>query len=109
MILADMQSKRKTTYITVAFLMVSRIFDATIRKYQSHKMIQFVFVLSLVYAQVTLHNQHIRVPELRKMSVCSHIYTALIGNRTITAPRDFGDLGRRAIYFQGAGEYCLLF
>ena len=24
-------------------------------------------------------------------------------------PRGFGDLGRRAIYFQGAGEHCLLF
>ena len=23
--------------------------------------------------------------------------------------RGFGDLGRRAIYFQGAGEHCLLF
>ena len=22
------------------------------------------------------------------------------------APRGFGDLGRRAIYFQGAGEHC---
>ena len=26
----------------------------------------------------------------------------------IGAPRGFGDLGRRAIYFQGAGEHCLL-
>ena len=24
-------------------------------------------------------------------------------------PRGFADLGRRAIYFQGAGEHCLLF
>ena len=28
---------------------------------------------------------------------------------TIGAPRGFGELGRRAIYFQGAGEHCLLF
>ena len=25
------------------------------------------------------------------------------------APRGLGDLGKRAIYFQGAGEHCLLF
>ena len=33
-----------------------------------------------------------------------HNWISLWGN--VGAPRGFGDLGRRAIYFQGAGEHC---
>ena len=35
------------------------------------------------------------------MYVCMHVYIWTY----VWAPRGFGDLGRRAIYFQGAGEH----
>ena len=41
---------------------------------------------------------------LNRLKPQSHIHD--FGPGRAGAPRGFGDLGRRAIYFQGAGEHC---
>ena len=62
-------------------------------------------ILSVKYKILNVQDKY-RIKKIRCLSVCLHVCThACLHMAICMGPRDLGDLGRRAIYFQGAEEH----
>ena len=63
--------------------------------------------LFLIYKELYLNLNKLKIKDFQASTISTYDFLRfIIRYHIIGAPRGFGDLGRRAIYFQGAGKHC---